>query len=82
MAHLQINSDIGCGGIFVLRQLFIFGSFVLRAGLTGHLGVARHQIIRFGSSEYTADSHSNLTLFGWVPERLENATDVVALTMD
>lgn len=86
MARLQINSNIGRRYIFVPGQLFVFGSFILHAGPTNHLGqvenFAPNQIVRFGNLEYTADSHGDLALSGWMPGWLENSSNTVALTSD
>ena len=66
MAHLQINNNIGCGGIFALGQLLTFGSIVLHADPSNHLGrmenFAPNQVITFGSPEYTADAPGDLAL--------------------
>ena len=84
MAHLQINSNIGCGDIFVPGQLFAFGSIVLHANTAGRLdrveSFVPNQVITFRSLEYTADSRGDLALSGWRPDRLENSSGTMAST--
>ena len=83
MAHLQINNNIGCD-IFVPGQLFTFNNIILHANSTGRVdhveSFVSNQVINFGSLEYTADSHGDLALSDWMPDRLENSSDTVALT--
>ena len=73
---MQIDSNIGCGDIFVLGQLFVFGGIVLHAYLTGHLGCADNfapnQVLMFGSLEYTADTQGDLVLSGWISDQFED----------
>ena len=52
MAHLFINDDAASREIFLPRQVFVFGGFVLRANSIGHLeqvdSYAPGHQIRFG----------------------------------
>ena len=84
MAHLQINVNIGCGDIFVLGQLFAFGSIVLHTNATGRLdrveSFAPNQVVMFWNLEYTADSRGDLALSDWGPDRLGNSSGTTAST--
>ena len=68
MAHLQINNNIGWGGIFALGQLLTFGSIVLHADPSNHLGrmenFAPNQVITFERLEYSTDAPRDLVLSG------------------
>ena len=86
MAHLQINDGIGCGKTFVPGQLFAFGSIVLHADSTGHLGQVENfspgQTIRFGNLEYAADSRGDLAFSGWVSDQPENPSSTTVPAPD
>ena len=54
------------GEVFLPRQIFVFGGFVLRANSLGHLeqidSYAPGHQVRFGSLNYTADIRGDLIL--------------------
>ena len=71
MAPSIIGNDAIQGDIFLPGQIFVFGGFVLRANLLGHLEQIEsyapvHQV-RFGSLNYTADICGDLILDGFKP---------------
>ena len=61
MAPTIINGDTVQGETFLPGQVFVFGSFALRANSLGHLELiesyAPDRQVRFGSLNYTADIH-------------------------
>ena len=64
MAPSIVNNDAVQGRTFLPRQIFVFGSFVLRANSLGRLEqidsyTPGHQD-RFGSLNYTADIRGDL----------------------
>ena len=71
MAPTIINSDAVQGETFLPGQIFIFGSFVLRANSLGHLeqieSYAPGRQVRFGSLNYTADIRGDLIFDGFEP---------------
>ena len=64
MAPLIINNDTVQGDTFLPGQIFVFGSFALRANPLGHLeqieSYAPSHQVRFGSLNYTADIRGDL----------------------
>ena len=60
MARLFVNEEVRNTGTFVPRQIFAFGSIVLHADPTGHLGrvesFAPDQEVRFRNLEFSVDS--------------------------
>ena len=71
MAPPIINNDAVQGETFLLRQIFVFGGFALRANSLGHLEQIEsytpgHQV-RFGSLNYTADDRGELIFDGFKP---------------
>src|SRR3954464_12589104 len=71
MAPLIINNDEVQGETFLPGQIFVFGSFALRANLLGHLEKIEryapgHQV-RFGSLNYTDDIRGDLIFDGFGP---------------
>ena len=71
MASSIINHGTVQGEIFLPGQIFIFGSFALRANSLGHMeqieSYAPGRQVRFGSLNYTADIRGDLTLDGFEP---------------
>ena len=69
MAHLIIIEGVNSGDLFVLGQLFAFGSIVLHANPTGHLDQINifgpEHRIRFGNLEYVADARGDLVFAGF-----------------
>jgi hypothetical protein len=69
MARLVISNSIHSGGVFIPGQLFAFGSIILHADPTGHLGwvdgFAPDQEIRFGNLKFCTDSWGDLVLAGF-----------------
>ena len=65
MAPTIIGSDAVQGETFLPGQIFVFGSFALRANSLGHLeqieSYARGHQVRFGSLNYMADNRGDLT---------------------
>ena len=64
MGYSISYNDAVLGEVFLPRQIFVFGGFVLRANLLGHLEQIEsyapvHQV-RFGSLNYTADIRGDL----------------------
>ena len=59
MASSMINNDAVHGETFLPRQIFLFGSFALRANSLGHLeqieSYAPGRQVRFGRLNFTAD---------------------------
>ena len=59
------------GEVFLPGQIFVFGSFVLRANSFGHLeqieSYAPSRQIRFGSLNYTANIRGDLIFDGFEP---------------
>ena len=71
MAPKIINSDAVQGETFLPGQIFVFGSFALRANSLGQLEQIKsyapgHQV-RFGSLNYTADIRGDLIFDGFEP---------------
>ena len=71
MALSIIDSDAVQGEVFLPGQIFVFGSFALRANSLGHLEQIEsyapcHQV-RFGNSNYTADIRGDLIFDGFEP---------------
>ena len=68
MARLVINEEVLNPGTFIPRQIFAFGSIVLHADPTGHLGrvgsFAPDLEVRFGNLEFFVDSRGDLSLTG------------------
>ena len=71
MASPIINSDAIQGETFLPGQIFVFGSFALRANLLGHLeqieSYAPGHRVRFGSLNYTVDIRGDLIFDGLEP---------------
>ena len=71
MAPTIIDSDAVQGETFLPGQIFVFGSFALRANSLGHLeqieSYAPGHQVRFGSLNYTADIRGDLIFDGFVP---------------
>ena len=69
MARLFIGDGVNSGDLFVLGQLFAFGSIVLDANPTCHLdqinNFAPEHRIRFGNLEYIADARGDLVFAGF-----------------
>ena len=72
MAPPIINNDAFQGETFLPGQIFVFGSFALRANSLGHLeqieSYAPGHQVRFGSLNYTADIHEDLISDGFEPQ--------------
>ena len=72
MAPSIINNDAVQGETFVPGQIFVFGGFVLRANLFGHLeqieSYAPGRQVRFGSLNFTADICGDLIFNGFEPQ--------------
>ena len=73
MAPLIINNDVVQGESFLLRQIFVFGGFALRANSLGHVEqidsyTPGHQV-RFGNLNYTADIRRDLIFDGFGPSQ-------------
>ena len=64
MAPSIIGNDAVQGEVFLPGQIFVFGGFVLRANLLGHLeqidSYAPCHQVRFGSLNYVADIRRDL----------------------
>ena len=71
MAPPIINDDAIQAETFLPGQIFIYGSFALRANLLGHLeqidSYAPGHQVRFGSLNYTADIRGDLIFDGFEP---------------
>ena len=71
MAPSIIGNDAIQGEVFLPRQIFVFGGFVLRAYSLGHLeqtdSYAPGHQVRFGSLNYTADTRRDLIFDGFEP---------------
>ena len=71
MAPSLIGNDAIHGEVFLPEQIFVFGSFVLRANSLGHLeqieSYAPGHQVRFGSLKYTADICGDLIFDGFEP---------------
>ena len=71
MAPSIINNDAVQGETFLPGQIFVFGSFALRANSLGHLeqieSYAPGHQVRLGSLNYTADIRGDLILDGFEP---------------
>ena len=71
MAPSIIDNDAVQGEVFLLRQIFIFGGFALRANSLGHLeqieSYAPGRQVRFGSLNFMADIHGDLIFDGFEP---------------
>ena len=69
MAPSIIDSDAIQGETFLPGQIFMFGGFVLRANLLGHLeqidSYAPGHQVRFGSLNYVADIRGDLIFAGF-----------------
>ena len=71
MAPTIIDKDAVQGETSLPRQIFVFGSFALRANSLGHLEqiesyAPAHQV-RFGNLNYTTDIRGDLILNGFGP---------------
>ena len=71
MAPSIINNDVIQGEVSLPGQIFVFGGFVLRGNLLGHLeqiesNAPGHQV-RFGSLNYTVDIRGDLIFDGFEP---------------
>ena len=66
-----IGNDAIQGEVFLPRQIFVFGSFALRANSLGHLeqieSYAPGHQVRFGNLNYTADIRGDLIFDGFEP---------------
>ena len=71
MAPSIIGNDAIQGEVFLPRQIFVFGGFVLRANSLGHLeqieGYAPGRQVRFGSLNYVVDTRGDLIFDGFEP---------------
>ena len=71
MAPTIIDSDAVQGETFLPRQIFVFGSFALRANSLGHLeqieSYAPGHQVRFGSLNYTTNIRGDLIFDGFEP---------------
>ena len=71
MAPTIINSEAVQGETFLPGQIFVFGSFALRANSLGHLeqieSYAPGRQVRFGSLNYTANIRGDLIFDGFEP---------------
>ena len=69
MAHSINYNDAVQGEIFLPGQIFVFGSFALRANSLGHLeqieSYAPGHQVRFGSLNYIADIRGDLIFAGF-----------------
>ena len=69
MACLVLGEDISSIDLFVLGQLFAFGSIVLHANSIGRLdkieNFAPEHRIRFGNLEYVTDTRGDLVFAGF-----------------
>ena len=72
MAPTIFNSDAIQGKTFIPGQIFVFGSFALRANSLGHLqqieSYAPGHQVRFGSLNYTANIRGDLIFDGFEPQ--------------
>ena len=71
MAPSIIGNDAVQGEVFLPGQIFVFGSFAVRASSLGHLEQTEsyapgHQV-RFGNLNYTADIRGDLIFDGFEP---------------
>ena len=71
MAPSIIYNNVVQGEVFLPGQIFVFGSFALRASSFGHLEqidsyTAGHQV-RYGSLNYIADIRGDLIFDGFEP---------------
>ena len=71
MAPSIISNDVIQGEVFLPGQIFVFGSFVLRANSLGHLeqieSYAPGHQVRFGNLNYTAGIRGDLIFDGFEP---------------
>ena len=71
MAPSIINNNVVQGETFLPGQIFVFGSFTLRANSLGHLeqidSYAPGHQVRFGNLNYTADIRGDLIFNGFGP---------------
>ena len=71
MAPSIFFNDAVQGEVFLPGQIFVFGSFVLRANYLRHLekidSYALGHQVRFGSLNYTDDIHGDLIFDGFEP---------------
>ena len=71
MAPSIIGNDAVQGEVFLPGQVFIFGSFILRANSLGHLeqidSYAPGHQVRFGSLNYTTNIREDLIFDGFEP---------------
>ena len=72
MAPSIIINNVVQGETFLLRQIFVFGGFALRANSLGHLeqieSYASGRQVRFGSLNFTADVRGDLIFDGLEPQ--------------
>ena len=64
-----VHDDVVQGETFLPRQIFVFGSFILRANSLGHLeqvdSYAPGHQVKFGSLNYVADIRGDLIFNGF-----------------
>ena len=69
MAPSIIYNDAVQGEVFLPGQIFVFGGFALQANSLGHLeqieSYAPDRQVRFGSLNYMANIHGDLTFDGF-----------------
>ena len=72
MAPSIINNNAVQGETFLPGQIFVFGSFALRANSLGHLeqidSYAPGHQVRFGSLNFMADIRGDLIFDGFEPQ--------------
>ena len=72
MAPSIIGNDVVQGEVFFPGQIFVFGSFALRANLLGHLeqieSYTPGRQVRFGSLNFMADIRGDLIFNGFEPQ--------------
>ena len=88
MAPLVIYNNAALGEVFLPGQIFVFGSFALRANSLGHLeqidSYAPGHQISFGNLDYVTDTRGDLIFQGFTtptsapaldPERIARSED-------